>query len=75
MGLRYVEQKEQRGTGHAVLQTAEAVTGDFLVLNGDDLYDPADLQLLAARPNAALAREVDDPERFGIFDIDADNRV
>lgn len=73
--LVYVEQKEQRGTGHAVLQTAEAVKGPFLVLNGDDLYDPADLRLLASRPNAALAQEVDDPERFGIFDIDENNRV
>lgn len=73
--LRYVEQKEQRGTGHAVLQTAEVIKGPFLVLNGDDLYDPVDLRKLAQQPNAALAREVDEPERFGIFDIDANNRV
>ncbi|HNZ49451.1 MAG TPA: sugar phosphate nucleotidyltransferase [Candidatus Hydrogenedentes bacterium] len=73
--LRYVEQKEQRGTGHAVLQTADAVKGPFLVLNGDDMYDPADLQKLAFQPDAALAREVESPERFGIFEIDGDNRV
>lgn len=73
--LRYVEQTEQRGTGHAVLQTAEVIKGPFLVLNGDDLYDPVDLRKLAQQPNAALAREVDEPERFGIFDIDANNRV
>ncbi len=75
MRLRYVEQREQLGTGHAVLQAAEVVQGPFIALNGDDLYDPADLKRLAALDNAALAHEVDEPERFGIFEVDAKNRV
>lgn len=73
--LRYVEQKEQRGTGHAVLQAAEAVKGPFIALNGDDLYDPADLERLACRPGLALVREVAHPERFGVYEIDDENRV
>ncbi len=75
MRLRYVEQREQLGTGHAVLQAAEAVDGPFLLLNGDDLYAPEDLKRLATFDNAALAHEVDTPERFGIFEVDAKNRV
>ncbi|HDP35052.1 MAG TPA: glucose-1-phosphate thymidylyltransferase [Candidatus Hydrogenedentes bacterium] len=75
MRLRYVEQREQRGTGHAVLQAAEVINGPFLAMNGDDLYDPADLARLAQHKYAALARPVDDPCRFGIFDIDENNRV
>ena len=75
IALRYIEQKEQRGTGHAVLQAEPAITGPFLALNGDDLYNPDDLRRLASRPDLALAREVDQPERFGVFEIDGDDKV
>lgn len=36
-GIQFVEQKEQRGTGHAIMQTREALQGfdDVLVLSGD----------------------------------------
>jgi bifunctional UDP-N-acetylglucosamine pyrophosphorylase/glucosamine-1-phosphate N-acetyltransferase len=36
-GVRFVEQTEQRGTGHAIQQTRQAVAGydDLLVLSGD----------------------------------------
>ncbi|MFA7691840.1 MAG: NTP transferase domain-containing protein [Candidatus Hydrogenedentes bacterium] len=73
--LRYVEQTEQHGTGHAVQQAEPAVNGPFIVLNGDDLYDPEDLKRLASRPGQVLVREVDQPERFGIFEIDEQNRA
>ena len=73
--LRYVEQREQRGTGHAVLQCRGAAGPEFLVLNGDDLYDPADLRQLAAAERAALAREVPDPRLYGIYETDPDGRV
>jgi len=75
MRLQYVEQREQRGTGHAILQTAEVIQGPFLALNGDDLYDPADLARLAKQEYGALAREADDPRRFGVYEIDENNRV
>jgi len=42
---RYVIQKEQRGTGHAVLQARETVKGQFdhiVVLYGDHPYIPAE---------------------------------
>lgn len=75
VALRYVEQSEQRGTGHAVLQTVNMIRGPFLVMNGDDLYAPEDLARLAASEQGALACEVEHPERFGVYEIDADNRV
>jgi len=36
-GIQFVEQKEQRGTGHAIMQTRNALQGfdDVLVLSGD----------------------------------------
>ena len=35
--IRYVEQAEQKGLGHAVLQAEPEINGDFLVLNGDNV--------------------------------------
>lgn len=69
--VRYVEQREQRGTGHAVLQCRAAIAGDFFCLNGDDLYDPGDLARLADCPQGALAKEVADPRLYGIYAVDA----
>lgn len=73
--ITYVEQLEQRGTGHAVLQCADAVDGPFLVQNGDDLYDPVDLARLAVADSAALAMEVPDPRLYGIYETTGDDRV
>lgn len=77
MGLpiSYVEQTEQRGTGHAVLQCAGLLDEPFLVMNGDDLYDASDLARLASRENAALAMEVPDPRLYGIYQTDEADRV
>ncbi len=73
--LRYVVQTEQRGTGHALLQCADVIDAPFLAMNGDDLYAAADLARIAALPLAALAKPVEDPRLYGIFDVDNDNRV
>ncbi len=75
MTIEYVEQTEQLGTGHAVLQCADHVDGPFLVMNGDDLYDAGDLAKLAATTNAALVKRVDNPRIFGIFEADDTGRV
>lgn len=59
-----------QGTGSAVRLLSEKLRDDnFLVLNGDDLYHPADIRRLAAAetPNAVLVKEVKDPSRFGVF--------
>jgi len=75
IAIAYVEQREQLGTGHALLQCRDLVDGDFLALNGDDLYAPEDLARLAEQDLAALAAQVDDPRLFGVYEVDEDNRV
>jgi len=73
--LRYVEQTEQLGTGHAIQQCEKHVDGPFMALNGDDLYAPGDLQSLANAANAALAKRVADPRGYGVLEIDASGRL
>ncbi len=75
MKLTYVEQRERRGTGHALLQVRHAVSESFIAMNGDDLYETRDLERLAAEPQAALCREVGDPRLFGVFELDTEDRV
>ncbi|MBX7256608.1 MAG: NTP transferase domain-containing protein [Candidatus Hydrogenedentes bacterium] len=70
--IRYVEQTEQLGTGHAILQCAEVIRGPFLAMNGDDLYDPKDLARLAQTGQGALAMNVPDPRLYGIYEVDAE---
>lgn len=71
MAIRYVEQKEQLGTGHAVLQCAPLIDQPFMAMNGDDLFDAADLARLAGSEQGALAKNVPDPRLFGIYEVNA----
>ncbi len=73
--IEYVVQEEQRGTGHALATCAGMIDEPFIAMNGDDIFDPADLKALAQEDQAALATQVDTPQDFGIFEVDADNRV
>lgn len=70
LAIDYVEQKEQLGTGHALLQCAGRLAEPFLVLNGDDLYDHNDLAALATIAQGGLARVIEDPRQFGVYDVD-----
>lgn len=73
--LRYVEQREQLGTGHAVLQCEALVDAPFLAMNGDDLFDPRDLARLAHIHQGALAKDVPDPRLFGIYEVNAEGHA
>jgi len=63
--LIYVEQKEQLGTGHALMCAKPHLKDRFIVLNGDDLYSKEDLSALANHDYCILVREVEDVTRFG----------
>jgi len=73
--LDYVEQDEQRGTGHALLQCAGMLDEPFIALNGDDLFDPADLAALAKVGQGGLAKTIEDPSQFGIYEVDDEGRA
>lgn len=74
-GIRFVEQKEQKGTGHAVIVCREALAnhdGYLMILYGDSpLLLPETLQRLIVRQRASeaagtlLSAMMDDPTGYG----------
>lgn len=68
--IRYVHQKERLGTANAVAQVEPLVTGRFIVLMGDNIYHRDDIQRCLDYKLAALAMEVDDPSKYGVFIVE-----
>lgn len=63
--IRYAEQKEQKGTGHALMQARDFLGRDFLVMNGDDVYCRQDLEKCLKHDLCIMAMGVDNPGNFG----------
>lgn len=64
--VEVVVQEKQLGTAHA-LQCAESkITGDFLVLPGDNYIDPQSIARIKDIPNAILVKEHPNPSNFGV---------
>ncbi|MFA6095272.1 MAG: nucleotidyltransferase family protein [Candidatus Paceibacterota bacterium] len=73
--IRYVEQKELLGTGHAIWSLKGLLTGRFMVLMGDDIYDKDDLARLAERDHALLAYRNETPRAGGKFILNGDGTL
>lgn len=73
--IKFVEQKDQLGTGHAVLQIENLIDDKFIVMNGDDFFHKEDIKEILNHDYAVLAKEVTNPENFGIFKIDYNNNI
>ncbi len=72
--IKYVVQENLVGTGDALLQAKDLLRGDFLVVNGDDLYTKADLTQLLEHDLSMLAWQRSVPYEFGLK-ITADNTL
>jgi bifunctional UDP-N-acetylglucosamine pyrophosphorylase/glucosamine-1-phosphate N-acetyltransferase len=68
--VAYATQEDQLGTANAVKAAREHLDGEFAVLNGDDLYDPAGLADLFSGGPAVGTYEVEDPRPYGVFEIE-----
>ena len=73
--ITFVEQKEQLGTAHALLQAKSHITQNFLFMVGDDLLSKEDLTKLLKYDWAVLAKKVENPENFGIFELDEEQNI
>ncbi len=67
--IRLVEQKEQLGTGHALLQVKDIVKDKFLLMMGDDLYSKRDVENCIKHDYCVLAKKVKDPSNFGVLEV------
>ncbi|WP_322800387.1 sugar phosphate nucleotidyltransferase [Thermoflexus sp.] len=69
---RYVEQKELLGQAHALWLARDYIDGPIVIIFADTLFE-ADLQDLDAldADGIAFVKEVEDPRRFGVVELDA----
>ncbi len=64
--VKFVEQKEQLGTGHALLLVNDLIKGNFILLMGDDIYSKEDVRSCMRYKNSILVKKVKNPELFGV---------
>ena len=72
--ITFIEQKEIDGTGYAVLMAKNHINDDFLVINGDVIFDD-DLKDIMHYKNAMALTEVDNPENFGVVVLDDEDNI
>lgn len=79
--LEFVEQSEQKGTAHALLQAKDHVNGPFFTVNGDSFAEPSlyaeFLQRIRERPSQwfGLAKNVQDARAYGLVHADTQGRI
>ena len=69
ISIKYIEQKEQLGTGHAVKLAEYHLKDRFIVLGGDDLFSKKDIKRCVKHKYCVLAQKVKEPKKFGIIDV------
>lgn len=75
--VRYVVQEEAKGLGHAVWKAGEVISteSDVLIYLGDSIFD-LDWEIIKeGKENFIGVKEVDNPKRFGVAEIEDDNIV
>jgi UDP-N-acetylglucosamine diphosphorylase/glucosamine-1-phosphate N-acetyltransferase len=65
--VTYAAQREQAGTADAVRAAAEYLDGPFVVLNGDNLYEPDAIADLFDNGPSVGAVRVEDPSNYGVL--------
>jgi len=69
-----VDQKDPKGSGHAVLQVKEYIDEDFVVINGDSLFSVRDLRKMREQPigNYIFGMKSETPEKYGVLVVEDD---
>lgn len=65
--IKYVEQKQQLGTGNALLAAEKHTKNDFISLHGDDIYSSDDFGNVLKNKYSILAKKVRNPGAFGVL--------
>jgi glucose-1-phosphate thymidylyltransferase len=74
--VRYIPQTELKGPAHAIFLAREYIDRDVLIIFNDTLFD-ADLTQIGTHQGDGIiwVREVEDPSRFGLIELEADHIV
>ena len=64
--IKYVEQKEQLGTAHAISLLEPHIKGKFLLLMGDDLYSKHDIKRCIKHDYSIMVAKTKNPQNFGV---------
>tara|TARA_Y100000310_G_scaffold345226_1_gene462887 strand:+ start:6252 stop:6944 length:693 start_codon:yes stop_codon:yes gene_type:complete len=73
-----IEQTEQKGTGHAVMQVKNFVKDEnFIVCGGDNLFSIQDLKAMQIDDNLChvMGKKIEDPRKYGILIVDNNKLV
>jgi glucose-1-phosphate thymidylyltransferase len=73
--FKFVLQEERLGLGHAIHLGAQGLKGPTIVLLGDTIIDVDYKQFCSSDTNILAVKEVADPRRFGVVELDGDNIV
>ncbi len=67
LNIKFVEQKQQLGTGHALMQVENKIKDKFILIGGDDLFFKEDIKKLLKQKYALLVRELKNTGNFGVI--------
>lgn len=65
--IRYVGQKQQLGTAHAVSLARRLIKDRFILLMGDDIYPKEDIRKCTRHRYSILAARIKNPQNFGVI--------
>jgi len=67
LDIRFIEQHEQLGTGHAVSILKNNIKDKFILLMGDNIYSKEDINEIARYRCSILVQKVKKPELYGVI--------
>jgi len=72
VNVKFIEQKERKGLGHAVGMGLADIDEPVLIILGDTILDLDFDHFIKSGKNVIGVMEVEDPRRFGIVELDGD---
>jgi len=69
LDVKFVEQTEQKGLGHAIYLAKEVVQGPCFIVLGDTILDGDLRPFVELQKNAVGVKTVEDPRRFGVVEL------
>lgn len=65
--IKYVEQKQQLGTAHAVSMVENHIKNKFILMAGDDIYSKDDIKNCLKYQYSVLIAKAKNPQNFGVI--------